>query len=65
MYIGLLLIIALGREICILFHNNQRHHRTLQVQNDVLPYAFCWCPLPCVSRSCEQFLDGFDLRLLP
>jgi len=29
------------REIGILLLNNQRQHRTLHIQKDVLPYAFC------------------------
>jgi hypothetical protein len=29
------------REIDILLQNNQRHHRTLHIQKDVLPYALC------------------------
>ena len=28
-------------EIGILLPNNQRQHRTLQIQKDVLPYAMC------------------------
>ena len=32
------------REIGILLPNNQRQHRTLHIQKDVLPYALCsWC----------------------
>ena len=30
-----------SREIGILLPNNQRQHRTLQIQEDVLPYALC------------------------
>ena len=35
------------REIDILLPNNQRQHRTLHIQNDVLPYALCQllCPI--------------------
>jgi len=29
------------REIGILLPNNQRQHRTLHIQKDVLPYALC------------------------
>ena len=29
------------REIGILLPNNQRQHRTLNIQKDVLPYALC------------------------
>jgi len=29
------------REIVILLPNNQRQHRTLHIQKDVLPYALC------------------------
>ena len=29
------------REIGILLPNNQRQHRTLYIQKDVLPYALC------------------------
>jgi len=31
----------LFREIGILLPNNQRQHRTLYIQKDVLPYALC------------------------
>ena len=33
-------------ETGILLPNNQRQHRTLHIQKDVLPYAWCWllCP---------------------
>jgi len=30
-----------SREIDILLPNNQRQHRTLHIQKDVLPYAVC------------------------
>jgi len=30
-----------GRKIGILLPNNQRQHRTLHIQKDVLPYALC------------------------
>ena len=29
------------KEIGILWPNNQRQHRTLHIQKDVLPYALC------------------------
>ena len=32
---------ATAREIGILLPNNQRQHRTLHIQEDVLPYALC------------------------
>ena len=31
----------MSREIGILLPNNQRQHRTLHIQKDVLPYASC------------------------
>jgi len=35
------LVRAQCREIGILLPNNQRQHRTLHIQEDVLPYALC------------------------
>jgi len=37
-----------AREIGMLLPNNQRQHRTLYNQKDVLPYALCWLrgPVP-------------------
>ena len=52
------------REIGILLPNNQRQHRTSHVPKDVLPYAYLLVTVLRVSRSCELFLDGFDLHLL-
>ena len=34
------------REMGILLPNNQRQHRTLQIQKDELPYAVCWSLRP-------------------
>jgi len=31
----------MGRDFGVLLTNNQRQHRTLHIQKDVLPYAFC------------------------
>ena len=41
------------REIVILLPNNQRQHRTLHIQKDVLPYALCWllCPVSAALAS--------------
>ena len=47
-----------NKEIGILLPNNQCQHRTLHIQKDVLPYA-----VPRVSRSYENFPDGFDGHL--
>jgi hypothetical protein len=30
-----------GQEIGVLLLNNQRQHRTMHIQKDVLPYAVC------------------------
>jgi hypothetical protein len=40
-------------EIGILLPNNRRQHRTLHIEKDVLPYAFCWllCPAPAALAS--------------
>jgi hypothetical protein len=40
-------------EIGILLPNNQRQHRTFYIQQDMLPYAFCWllCPVPAALAS--------------
>jgi len=48
----------------MLLPDNQRQHRTLHAQKNMLPYAFFLVIVPCVSRSCEHFLDGFDLHIL-
>ena len=34
-------LVAVGSEIGILLPNNQRKHRTLHIQEDVLPHALC------------------------
>ena len=34
-------LFLLWKEIGILLPNNQRQHRTLHIQTDVLPYALC------------------------
>jgi hypothetical protein len=41
------------REIGILLQNNQRLHRTLHIQKDVLPYALCkvLCPVSAALAS--------------
>ena len=52
-------------DIGILLPNNQRQHRTLQIQKEVLPYALGSLTVPRVSRSREHFPDGFNLQLLP
>ena len=44
-------------EVEILLPKDQRHHRTLHIQMDVLPIVLV--TVPRVSRSCEHFLDGF------
>jgi len=40
-------------EIVILLPTNQRQHRTLHIQKDVLPYALCQllCPVPAALAS--------------
>ena len=37
----------------ILLPNNQRQHRTLHIQKNVLPYALCWllCPVSAALAS--------------
>ena len=52
-------------EIGILLPNNQRQHRTLHIQKDVLTYAvfYLLCPVLAALAS-ERCLDGFGLRLL-
>ena len=37
----------------MLLPNNQRPHRTLHIQKDVLPYALCWllCPVSAAFAS--------------
>jgi len=39
------------REIGILLPNNQRQHRTLHIQKDVLPYALC---VPFIGPRCPH-----------
>ena len=43
------------KEIGILLPNNQRQHRTLHIQKDVLPYA-------CTSSSSQHFGGAFCFR---
>ena len=40
----------------ILLPNNQRQHRTLHIQEDVLPYALCYslCPVSAALASIFQ-----------
>ena len=40
-------------EIQMLLPNNQRQHRTLHIQKDVLPYSLCWllCPFSAALAS--------------
>ena len=45
-------------EIGILLPNNQRQHRTLHIQKDVLRIVLV--TVPRVSRSCELFPDGLS-----
>ena len=47
-------------EIGVSLPNSQRQHRTLRVQEDL---RIVLITVPRVSRSCEHFLDGFDLYL--
>ena len=39
--ISVRLLFESGPEIGILLPNNQRQHRTLHIQRDLLPYALC------------------------
>ena len=41
-------------EIGMCLPNNQRQHRTLQIQTDVLPYASCLPHTPCVTAKSLQ-----------
>jgi hypothetical protein len=52
------------RKIGILLPNNQRQHRTLHIQEDVLPYALCWLLCPVSAARASIFPDGFDFYLL-
>ena len=40
-FLGALLTREIILIFCILLPNNQRQHRTLHIQEDVLPYALC------------------------
>ena len=51
-------------EIGILLPNNQRQHRTLHIQTRCAAIRIVLVTVPRASRSCEHFLDGFDLHLL-
>ena len=54
-----------NEEIGILFPSNQRQHRTLYIQKNVLPYALCYLLCP-VSAALSSILpDGFDLHPEP
>ena len=50
------------QEILILLPNNQRQHRTLHIQKEVLRTLLV--TVPHVSRPCEHFPDGFNLHFL-
>ena len=61
-----------AREIAILLRNNQRQHRTLHVQKDVLPFALsptrktARAGLRTATRSrCENCVRESNYRLMP
>ena len=56
----------------LLLPSKQRQHCSLHIQQDALPHPggcaalrIVLVTVPRVSRSCENFSDGFVLRLLP
>jgi len=46
---------TLLRETGILLPNNQLQHRTLHIQNDVLPYVLCWLLCPVLAALASIF----------
>jgi len=49
------------RKIWILLPNNQRQHRSLHIQKDVLPYALCYYCAPC--QPLLRAFSGWMLQL--
>ena len=57
---------AYNREIRIFLPNKQRQHRTVHIQKDVLPYAWCYllCPVSASLASFFRMLPySFDSRI--
>ena len=54
------------REIGILLPNNQRQHRTLHIQKDVLPYALRWLLCPVSAALARIFrMDAISTSYMP
>ena len=53
-------------EIDIILPNNQRQHRTLHIQKDVLPYALCYllCPMSAALTSISRMYSSCGRKSL-